>query len=255
MAPVIATLEEMLIGRTARPPAESLAGWEPERQGTGWLSCPRCASTVGAFEADLDGCARCREKKLRWDRAIRLGRYEGALREQVLMLKYSRWRPAGVHLGRLLGEALRVRMRAEGLEPSGAVLIPAPMSWRRRTSRGLDHAGLLADAAARAMDCRVVRALHRKHGPAQASVTASRRPKNVSKTMRCRRSASLAADAVVVLVDDIRTTGATLTEAWRALEADGLVGKAAKGPEASVGRRWVATLAVVDGDSGGGIKG
>ncbi len=255
----IGVLEEMLVGRVCVPPREAFAhaGWSPESQGAGglgWSSCPRCGSSMGAFEADIDGCSRCRSKRLRWDRSVRLGVYDGVLREQLLRMKYQRWRPAGVVFGEMLGAALAVRFTSEGLDPTQAVLVPVPTTWRRRTARGFDHAGLLVDVAAGVLGCRVMRVLGRRHRPAQASLPASRRRSNVSKTMRLRGHDVLeqvhARGGAIVVVDDIRTTGATLTEAWRALAVESRLPKQSRSEreglwaEHTGARRWVATVAV-----------
>src|SRR5262249_52068795 len=53
-------------------------------------SCPRCGHTVGPFSA-LDGsCSACRGESWPLDAVVRLGPYEGALRDLVLRLKSSR---------------------------------------------------------------------------------------------------------------------------------------------------------------------
>src|SRR5262245_12438003 len=52
-------------------------------------ACPRCASTVGPFIVLEDGCPSCRHAKFHFERAIRLGPYEGLLRELILRLKHG----------------------------------------------------------------------------------------------------------------------------------------------------------------------
>src|SRR5438067_1753501 len=53
-------------------------------------TCFRCASTVGPHVDTTDGCMRCRDSKLAFDQAFRLGPYEGPLREVVLRMKNRR---------------------------------------------------------------------------------------------------------------------------------------------------------------------
>lgn len=238
-------IEDLLIGRTLPPPRAALQNWRPDSDDPLEDNCPRCASSTGPFEADFDGCPRCRDRKLRWDRAVRLGPYEGPLREQILNLKYRRWRPAGRHLGKLLGELLARRVKAENIEPAHCILVPAPTSWRRTTARGLDHADVLARAAASAMSARIVGALTRRHRPPQAAVSASHRRSNVNRSMACARPHRLSGAQAVILIDDVRTTGATMTEAWRALAEAGV-----RPPEGhgSAPFRWVASVAVTDLD-------
>src|SRR4029450_10970964 len=50
-------------------------------------TCPRCSSTVGPFIDLSTGCPACRDTNLAFDRALRLGPYDGLLREVVLRMK------------------------------------------------------------------------------------------------------------------------------------------------------------------------
>jgi len=56
----------------------------------------------------------------------------------------------------------------------------------------------------------------------QATLGAAARSVNLAGSMRCRRVPNLPEDVVVVVVDDVLTTGSTAREAQRALEAAGV---------------------------------
>src|SRR6267142_100031 len=49
-------------------------------------SCPRCAATVGPFVNVESGCGRCRGEEFAFDAAVRLGPYDGPLRDVILRL-------------------------------------------------------------------------------------------------------------------------------------------------------------------------
>ncbi len=202
-------VESRSFGRRA-----ALGGWTP----TG-IACWRCGTGVGTHESDGDGCAWCRGKRLAWDRFVRVGPYVGALRDAVLELKFERFRRTGDDLGRLLGAAIRVELDRRGIEPGACVLVPVPTSWRNRMRRGVDHTSVLARGASVSSGVPVGRFLRRRHGPTQTGVPASRRPANVQGRMLARRGAraSVGPGGVVIVLDDVRTTGATLTEACRAI--------------------------------------
>lgn len=91
----------------------------------------------------------------------------------------------------------------------------APTSGPRRRQRGFDQAELLARAVARRAGRPVVALLRRRPGPAQAGRSRQdrRSPAGFDATRRIRRP--------VLLVDDIATTGATLTAAAGALRSAG----------------------------------
>src|SRR5690349_6704240 len=61
--------------------------------------CPRCAGTVGPFAHVAGGCPSCRQRRLYFDSVLRLGPYEGVLRDAVLRMKYR----AGEELAELVG--------------------------------------------------------------------------------------------------------------------------------------------------------
>lgn len=51
------------------------------------LHCPRCAANVGPFAEVADGCLHCRGTSFPFDKVVRLGLYDGRLREVVLRMK------------------------------------------------------------------------------------------------------------------------------------------------------------------------
>lgn len=163
---------------------------------------------------------------------MRLGRYEAPLSDWICEVKFTRWRVLGFELGRTLGRQLR----AAGFAASNkAVIVPIPTSFRRRVSRGIDHAAVIARGVSWELNVPLSRALKRKHRPSQRSVAISDRVRNVSGSMFLARSANLAGKAVL-LIDDVMTTGATMRTAARALASSSQT----RPPNAI----WAAVLAV-----------
>jgi predicted amidophosphoribosyltransferase len=242
LAAALGAIEEDLLGvrsvsfaRWARA-----TGWTPDGFGA---FCWRCAESVGPFECDGAGCGSCREKRLAWDRALRLGVYNAGLRSCVTELKFGRWRRTGADLGRFMGRRLAESMAAGGFAPSEVVLVPVPSSWRRRMQRGVDHTGVLAKAAGAEAGVRLLAGLVRRHTPPQVGLSATARAANIRGAFRpgpalarltpsgpaagaARRSGVRAAPGrvrAVVVLDDVRTTGATMSAACRAVR--GSVGR------------------------------
>ncbi len=208
----------------------------------GWMRdarsayCPRCAGSVGPYEADGEGCGSCRSQRLPWERAIRLGTFEGVLRDSVLDLKFRRWRQAGQELGRELGRAIVEELERAQVLAAETVLVPVPTHWRRRVSRGVDHTLVVARAAGKEAGVMVRRELSRRYGPSQVEVGASQRRANVAGVFRGRSRVGggrTPERELTIVVDDVRTTGATLRAACRALREAG-----------NAGRIWVASAGV-----------
>src|SRR5262249_6786305 len=108
-------------------------------------TCPRCASSVGPHVNLEGGCSRCRDIALHFDQALRLGPYDGLLREQVLRLKNWTGDWLAENIGELWAEQREVQLR----EVSANVVIPVPLYWLRRLNRGYNQSEALAHALAR----------------------------------------------------------------------------------------------------------
>jgi ComF family protein len=135
------------------------------------------------------------------------GRYEGALRDVIHAFKYQGRRSLADPLGRLLRDTGR-----ELLDDCDYV-VPVPLHPWRRLRRGFNQA---RDLAAR-LDRPVVDALWRVRAtPSQMTLSADGRRTNVRDAFIASPFANID-DRVVVLVDDVRTTGATLDECAKEL--------------------------------------
>jgi ComF family protein len=116
---------------------------------------------------------------------------------------------------RSLAPRLSALMRERGADvlAGSDVAVPVPLHWRRRWARGFNQA---EDLAAH-LGLPVARALVRRRAtPPQVGLPAARRHRNVRGAFAARRALrgqvlnSRIRGKVVVLVDDVATTGATL---------------------------------------------
>lgn len=209
-------IERTWLAETRPPLHERLANWRPDEP---VAYCPRCATSVGPYEADADGCASCRGRRLAWDAAVRLGAHTAVLRDVIHEIKFQRDRHAASVIGEMLGRALVERLLAAGRNPAQATIIPVPSTMRRRVNRGIDHALCVARAAARVGSMNLDRALTRRHRPSQVSLSWTERRRSVAGTMRVKPGCRV--KGLVVVIDDVRTTGATMTEACRRISQAG----------------------------------
>ncbi len=106
--------------------------------------------------------------------------------------------------------------------PFDAVARPLRITWapttrERRRARGFDHAQILAQAVGARLGYPVIGLLRRNPGPAQTGLSAAARRRSPSFSTRQPVSGT------VLIVDDVATTGATLSAAGRVLRAAGAV--------------------------------
>lgn len=217
-------VEHVWLDLVAPPLAQRMAnlGWEPDPRG---VYCHRCALTVGPYEAIADGCPACRQKRLPWERIVRLGEYAPPLSQFIQEVKFTRWRRLGREMGHLLARSVEAELTAAGLVPRECIVVPVPTSFWRRMARGIDHTWVLGSALAAGLGCRCIRGLRRRHRPSQLDVVPSERAANVARSITPRRrvlahrglAGGVGERGVILVVDDVTTSGSTLRAACRAV--------------------------------------
>jgi len=208
-------LETALLGTRSRILTGRDSRWAPEPMDA---ACPRCGRSVGAGEVSPDDgrCTSCRPEKLGWERLVRLGEFGGDLRQAIHATKYEAWRAQGTKLGKLLGYRLVDALSAGDIPLESVILVPVPMPPFRRLSRGIDHSMVLARGVSASSGVNLVRMLARSGGKPQVSVAPSLRAGNLRNKIRPIRAAQNR-PRIVVLVDDVKTTGATLRACSKAI--------------------------------------
>ena len=185
--------------------------------------CPFCGKVQ-----DVPGiCPDC-EKDLPWipgAEALREGPgglrcagavwYEETVRDALLRLKFQGASEIAEPLGELLA-----RCAAEQFGGEFDTVTWVPVSRKRLRKRGYDQAELLARSACRHWDVQPVRLLEKTvdNQPQSGIHDAAARRANV---LGVYRAVGDAAGKRILLIDDICTSGATLTECIRVLEESG----------------------------------
>lgn len=215
-------IETEWLGRTSATFAERAReiGWCGDLPGD---SCPRCATSLGPFELidrfTVSRCPACERSRLPWTRAIRLGEYRGLVRRAVHEIKFTRWRTLGLEVGRLLGAAVAAELERAKVPRESCVLIPVPTPWLRTMVRQIDHTAVIASGVSAVTGVRVSHMLSRLHRPPQTRVSSWERGRNVHGSFRAHPGRLPAGAKLAIVLDDVRTTGATLREACRTIKA------------------------------------
>lgn len=187
-----------------------------------WLSAAlglvaplRCAGCDELLDLSNGLCRAC---LLLCERASSSGAvfvYGGPVADGIRRFKYDGRSELGAALGWLMRDsACRFRGEIDAV-------VPVPLHWRRRRERGYDQAALLAKPLGRALGVPVLlRGLRRvRFTPSQVGLSHRDRRHNVEAAFVSHR---LQGASRVLLVDDVRTTGATLASASSALRAGGI---------------------------------
>lgn len=118
-----------------------------------------------------------------------------------------------------LAEMLASRLAANGSLADADCLVAVPMHWWKRLRRGYNQASIVAETVGRRLGLPVEPLLKAVRGHrSQTLHSGSERLHNVDNTLAVTDPARVAGRHIV-LVDDILTTGATITEAIRALHS------------------------------------
>lgn len=145
-----------------------------------------------------------------------LWQYRGDVRGSLVRYKFYYRRHYCLTYGR---EMAKMLMRS-GLEYD--VVTWVPISFLRRVERGYDQVELLAHEVCKHLGCKSVKLLHkRKHNRRQSRLrTLEQRRRNVAGAYRAVNRELLEGKRVLLL-EDIITTGATISEAARVLKEAG----------------------------------
>jgi competence protein ComFC len=180
-------------------------------------ACPRCAATVNAITRNDPDCRACRDQKSRIDALARVAQYRGVFATVIRDYKYHGRERLLPHLARWMTDAIS----ATPWLPRVQAVVPVPTHWKHRLKRPLYAAERLADDVARRLNLPSTPVLRRiRAGPHQIGLSYTERQKNVSGAFQVPHHIALR-DARLLLIDDVKTTGATLEECAKMLRRAG----------------------------------
>ena len=190
--------------------------WSQVLACTGADYCGRCGRDASKFALVEGACPNCQGKKFHFDSIARSGVYRDALQEMILALKKGR-----TELVSVIGFLGNSTLEGSGFYNDIELIVPVPLHWSRRLARGYNQSHIITRQLKHPrakISTNLVRIRRTKLQPAMASAAA--RAKNVAGAFAvCRRHNF--ANRRICLVDDIKTTGATLNECAKTLKDAG----------------------------------
>jgi competence protein ComFC len=162
-------------------------------------------------------CPDCQGKEFHFDGIARSGVYADALKEMILAFKSA----GRTELNSVLGFLGNTALQSSPFHNDIEFFVPVPLHWSRRLRRGYNQSLIIAKELkhpSAKINTDLVRIRRTKSQP--MLVSAAARAKNVAGAFAVRRGHNFA-ERNICLVDDIKTTGATLNECAKTLKKVG----------------------------------
>jgi ComF family protein len=178
--------------------------------------CRRCGREATRFGIVDGACPDCQGKQVHFDRITRAGVYDLSLQELILSFKHGR-----TELTDVLASLANSALHASGFFREVELFVPVPLHWSRRLQRGYNQSHILTRKLTHpiaGISTDLVRIRRTRSQPAMTSPAA--RARNVAGAFAVRKGHPFSGRRIC-LVDDIKTSGATLNECASVLKQAG----------------------------------
>jgi ComF family protein len=185
-------------------------------------NCPLCdRSAIHTFCVYCARQLQADELAQSWQSDVDIlawGNYGGTLKRAITQCKYHHQPAIGFYLGDLLGKS----WLAQVPQTPNQRVIPIPLHPDRQRQRGFNQAELIAQGFCARTKIPLDKSLLRvKATDAQFQLNPEDRQQNLTDAFQLRPRHQLR-ERSVILIDDIYTTGATITTASQALQQAGV---------------------------------
>ncbi|MDD8020590.1 MAG: ComF family protein [Acidobacteriota bacterium] len=154
-------------------------------------------------------CLDCQENLPPYELHRSLGSYSGRLKEAIILFKYKGKEPLAFSLA---GHLYR-QFEPLGLLQGVDLIVPVPLHWQKERKRGFNQAELLARWLSRFTGCPLGLGIliKTRNTASQVSLEAGERELNLKGAFAVRKK-ELIHERIIMLVDDVYTTGTTIKE-------------------------------------------
>jgi ComF family protein len=177
--------------------------------------CSLCGEPENNFFRD-GSCEDCARGPRPFDMARSAAVYNGVLKEAIHEFKFNGIKGLSKALGFILADYLnKSAIPVKEID----LIVPVPLSSQHEKTRGYNQSRLLAEEVSRALGIRMDASSLKKVKNVKPQFELKREERLLN--VRGAFSASRLPDVTVLLVDDIYTTGATVSEAASSLKSSG----------------------------------
>lgn len=219
--------ERCIICNQQLKPGKSGISEIPENAGREAILCAQCRTEVQPITKNY--CPKCGKKRKHSDQwcydcghrshYYEAGRgmyvYQDPVKKSLAGLKFFGKTWVGKGYGRLMAQYMR-----ENQLVMPDLIIPVPLHWFRKIKRGYNQTEIIAASLAEELNLNLETNLLKKRHPTkpQKGLDITRRADNLSASFGINnRKNRLVEGKIILLVDDIYTTGATIDECAKTL--------------------------------------
>ncbi|MHC4187383.1 MAG: double zinc ribbon domain-containing protein [Planctomycetota bacterium] len=194
--------------------------WDSLLESTAGDYCPRCGRDASRFALVDDECPNCQGKEFYFEKIARCGVYMDTLRSMILLFKNGQAEMISV-FSSFANSALEGSVFCQDID----MFVAVPLHWKRRVKRGYNQSHLICKKLKHAkgklsMDLVRIRNTRPQTSFDDLKTFEARRAANVAGAFAIRKGHNFDRKNVC-LVDDIKTTGATLNECAKTLKEAG----------------------------------
>ena len=176
--------------------------------------CLKCGLPIGK-EVNSPDCKTCRGRTIHYDHLLFVNEYKTYIGELVVNFKYGKDKLLAHFLGKMISK--KIKDKYSDVE----VVVPVPMFWLKKLKRGFNQAEMLGLEIAHDLHKPLITNILKrsKIGANQAGQSRTTRYKGVNDLYFVNEVVPF---KKVLLIDDVVTTGSTLSECAKLLKASGV---------------------------------
>jgi len=180
--------------------------------------CSKCGLKLGPGITSSDkGCPECKNTNLRLEKSFFVSDNTEPVRTLIHQFKYKKHMCLATPLGSLLTSLLHQKTICKI-----DLVVPVPLHWKKKQERGFNQSELMAKKICRKLSIPIsINNLHRvKNTLSQTQLSRLQRQKNVKGAFMVKNPEKFF-QKNILLVDDVLTTGMTVSECAKSLENAG----------------------------------
>ena len=180
--------------------------------------CPRCLKLLNEDESDLSECETCKNRGYSFGRLYSAALFHGRVRDALLRFKFGGMRKLASPLSQLIID----QMPADFQAPDYDYLLPIPLHWRRRLSRGYNQSDDLARCLGREWGLPIANNMVKrvKATPPLSGLDYLKRSRVIKNSFEVCDKQQVSEKSFLV-IDDIATGRFTINECARILKRAG----------------------------------